>query len=246
MRRLKKLEKLRKAHERKIDAGTGLTKYYAESRPPFTLAIFWKFFAFIGDCKWPKIRLTLEPFEEAAIGDWPRAGSNSSPIDVVVDRLRPFYAWPDQLAVLYADRYRSAFAINYMTAALAVCLALLPVAFGPEPNHRFESICIFFEALAISLILFRVWRGRRKQWHERWIDYRLTSELVRHLRMVAPLGGRRLLPQVPANRVTYGQPASTWMAWYVRAVERWLGLPDAVVDNSYLDEYLKQDRKSVV
>ena len=57
--------------------------------------------------------------------------------------------------------------------------------------------------------------------------------------MVAPLGGRRLLPPLPAHRVTYGQPAATWMAWYVRAVERWLGLPSAVVDKTYLDGYLK-------
>jgi hypothetical protein len=225
-------------HDKRIDAGLGLKLFYAEDRPPFTLAVFWKFFVkLIGDGKLTRPRFTLKRYEDAVKEDWPENGSNA--IGQVVDRLRPFYAWPDGLAVLYADRYRSAFASNYLTAAFAVFLALLPVALGPHLGERAEVPCIYLELAAIFLILLRVWRGSRKQWHERWIDYRLTAELVRHLRMVAPLGGRRLLPQIPAHRVTYGQPAATWMAWYVRGIERWLGLPDAVVDKAYLNEYLK-------
>ena len=156
----------------------------------------------------------------------------------LVDRLRPFYAWPDKLAVLYADRYRSAFTIKYLIAALAVVLALLPVALGLFPSLA-EIVCIGLELVAIIRHPRPGGVGRTRHWHERWIDYRLTAELVRHLRMVAPLGGRRLFPQIPAHRVTYGQPGATWMAWYVRAVERWLGLPGAVIDKTYLDDYLK-------
>jgi hypothetical protein len=226
-------------HDKRVDAGLGLKLFYAEHRPPFALAIFWKIFVrLIGDGKIPNVRFVLDDFENAVREDWPE--DHSKPIGQIVDRLRPFYAWPDGLAVLYADRYRSAFASNYLTAAFAVFLALLPVALGPHLGERVEITCIWLELAAIFLILHRVWRGRRNQWHERWIDYRLAAELVRHLRMVAPLGGRRLLPQIPAHRVTYGQPAATWMAWYVRAVERWLGLPTAVINASYLDEYLKQ------
>ena len=80
--------------------------------------------------------------------------------------------------------------------------------------------------------------GRKHRWHERWIEYRLVSELVRHLRLVAPLGGGRPFPQIPAHWAKYGQPASSWMAWYVRAVERVLGLPSVKVNKNHLLECL--------
>ena len=220
-----------------MDAELGLKRFYAEHRPRFSLAVFWKILVtIVGDARKPVVRFRLEDFEDAVTEEWPR--EQNTRVAALVHRLRPFFAWPDGLAVLYANRYRSAFAANYLTAALAVCLALLPVAFGEHLPHGVEFICIVLELAAIGMILLRVWRGRRNQWHERWIDYRLAAELVRHLRIVAPLGGRRLLPQVQAHRVTYGQPAATWMAWYVRAVERWLGLPIAVLDRSYLIDYL--------
>jgi hypothetical protein len=64
--------------------------------------------------------------------------------------------------------------------------------------------------------------------------------------MVAPLGGRRPFPQIPAHWATYGQPGASWMAWYVRAVERWLGVPTAVIDQKYLDDYLKHLERLVI
>ena len=209
----KESHETREPHDKRIDARTGLKLFYAEHRPTRTLAVFWKLFVqTIGDGKWPKVRFILDDFEEAVMEDWPL--DRSTPIAALVDRLRPYYAWPDKLAVLYADRYRSAFTLNFLLAALAVGLALLPGALGLPPHGWPEIVCIALELMTIFAIIFLVQLGRTRHWHERWIDYRLTAELVRHLRMVAPLGGRRLLPQPPAHRVTYGQPAATWMAWY--------------------------------
>jgi hypothetical protein len=235
----KESHETKEPHDKRVDARTGLKLFYAERRPSWTLAVFWKLFVqTIGDGKWPKVRFRIDDFEAGVKEEWP--ADRSTPIAALVDRLRPYFAWPDKLAVLYADRYRSAFAINFLLAALAVGLALLPGALGLTDRGWPEIVCIALELVTIFAIIFLVQLGRTQHWNERWIDYRLTAELVRHLRMVAPLGGRRLLPQVPAHRVTYGQPAATWMAWYVRAVERWLGLPSAVVDKMYLDVYLKQ------
>jgi hypothetical protein len=112
------------------------------------------------------------------------------------------------------------------------------VAAGLLPHDGAEIVCISLELVAIVAILALVFQGRRGRWHERWIDYRFTAELVRHLRLVAPLGGGRPFPQIPAHWATYGQPSASWMAWYVRAVERALGLPSVVVDKAYLDGYL--------
>jgi hypothetical protein len=114
-------------------------------------------------------------------------------------------------------------------------MALLPLGLQLQPHHGPETLCIVLELSAILIILGLVRQGRRARWHERWIDYRLAAELVRNLRIVAPLGGGRPFPQIPAHWATYGQPGTSWMAWYVRAVERTLGLPTAVVNKDYLE-----------
>ncbi|MGA8573583.1 MAG: hypothetical protein WB560_14060, partial [Desulfobaccales bacterium] len=167
------------------------------------------------------------------IKNWPR--DRATPIARLLDQLRPYYAWPDQLAVLYADRYRSTFILAFLLAAFAVALALLPVGISMELHlNRLEKICVFIEFLVILEILVFVHRARVRRWHGRWIDYRLTAELVRHLRLVAPLGGTHPFPRIPAHWGTYGRPGATWMAWYVRAVERALGLPPARLNRSHL------------
>jgi hypothetical protein len=224
-------------HENHIHPRRALELFYAEHRPRWSLAVFWKILQqVVADTRWPKVTTKVEDFEEAVTPKWPK--DRSTPVARLVDYLRPFYAWPDKLAVLYADRYRSTFLLAFLLAAAAVGLALLPVAVELLPHHPAEIACIGLEFVAIVAILALVLVGRRRRWHERWIDYRYTAELVRHLRLVAPLGGRRPFPQIPAHRATYGQPGATWMAWYVRAVERALGLPCAVVDKAYLDGYM--------
>jgi hypothetical protein len=164
-----------------------------------------------------------------------------------VDQLRPFYAWPDKLAVGYSDIYRSAFVLAYLLAATAVGMALLPLAMGWnifEPHFE-ETIFVFVELALILCILAIIWRGRRRKWHERWIDYRLTAELVRHLRLGVSLGIMRPFPQVPAQWASYGDPASTWMAWYVRAVERDVGLPSARLDTDHVSR-CAQDLSAII
>jgi hypothetical protein len=234
-----------KSDDERIDPESSLKIFYRETRPPFTVAVFWRVFqSVVAEAKWPGVDFRVKDFEAGVMKEWPRADDRPSPDDPptsiagLIDRLRPFYAWPDKLAVLYAARYRSAFSFNYLTAAAAVGLALSPLAIGPHPPRAWEVFCYGSELLAISLVLSLVLVGRRKHWHERWLDYRMTAELVRHLRMVAPLGGRRPFPQVPAHWATYGQPGASWMNWYVQAVERWLGLPSVVIDKAYLVKYL--------
>ena len=218
------------------DSAVGLKQFYSARQPTWTMAVLWKAFRDVfGDGRIPRVSLVVEPFEEAVKQEWP--DDVNSALGRLVNRMRPFYAWPDGLAVLNADRYRSAFILAYLLAALAVGMALLPIGFGIK-DHRVETVFILLELSAIIVILGVVLQGRRSRWHERWIDYRLTAELVRQLRLVAPLGGGPRFPQIPAHCATYGQPGSSWMAWYVRALERALCMPTAVVDKGYLEAFL--------
>ena len=126
----------REPHDKRIDAREGLKMFYAEHRSVrLHWTVFWKLFVqIIGDGKWPKVRFRLDDFEGGVMEDWPE--DRSTPIAAMIDRLRPYYAWPDKLAVLYADRYRSAFTFDFLLAALAVGLAApLPLEHWARPNH---------------------------------------------------------------------------------------------------------------
>lgn len=221
-------------------SGEALKHFYRESQPKRTLAVVWKAFRdLLGDTKLlPQVTTRVEPFEQAVELDWPR--NQDTPVARLVNRLRPFFAWPDRLAVLYSDRYRSAFILAFLLAALAVGMALLPVGFQMSSGGKGEFASTLAELLAIGVILLLVRRGRSRTWHERWIDYRLLAELIRHLRLVVPLGGDRPPVQAPAHHATYGQPHTTWMDWYVRAVTRAIELPNTVIDRTYLFHSLSQ------
>ena len=212
-----------------------LRKYYSESRPRCNPAVLWKTFRnVVGDLKFTVASCRVKPFEEEVLGDWPR--DPSTPAAALVNQLRPFYAWPDKLADLYADRYRSGFILCYLLAAAAVGLALLPVGLG---HLRLEGLWYALELVCILIVLALFLLARSRQWHERWLDYRLAAELIRHLRIVAPICGKPPLPPIPAHQTTHGLPEATWMNWHLRAVTRATGLTDTKLDRGYLLEHLK-------
>lgn len=209
--------------------------FYRERQRHVNVGILWRLLRDgIGGRAWPSSSLRVEDVETSAEAEWPRRQSSAS--EALIDRLRPYYAWPDRLAVFYSDAYRSGFIAAYLMAAAAVLMDLFPLALGwnifkPEAH---EGIFIIVELLLIAGIIGIVALGRHRAWHERWIDYRLGAELIRQLRLVAPLGGSRQFPQMAAHVSTYGHPGSTRMAWYVRAVERDLGLPSVRLDAAHV------------
>ncbi len=288
----------RKGHGTVDDPTASFRDFTKERQPRWTLAALWKAFRdAVGAYKFPSIRLRVTPFEAAVLDEWP--ADRSTEVDRLIDSLRPYYAWTDKLAVLYADRYRSAFVFAFFMAAIAVGLALVPIVMPKElpasaepvphvaeeatlnggeasnapdiphlqpsadplaaaeidsgaplesiaqPHGRAESIAIGLEFIAILSIVAIIFWGRKARWHQKWIDYRLAAELIRHLRIVAPLGGGQVFPRVPDHWDSYGHPSATWMAWYVRSIERWLGLPSVVVDREHLLLCLGQLRETV-
>lgn len=215
----------------------GLERFYAEKKPKRSWAVLWKAFRdSVADSSFPKVRVAIPPFEQAVISEWPM--SQTTPVEAMVNRLRPFYAWPDKLSVLCSDRYRSAYILVFLLAATTVALALAPIGLEMSSVSNCEQTSTLLELAAIMVILLVVLLGRAKKWHERWIDYRLAAELLRHLRVVIPIGGERPFPQVPAHHAFYGHPSATWMDWYVRAVTRQIGLPNARLDRDYLKAIL--------
>ena len=119
---------------------------------------------------------------------------------------------------------------NYLMAALAVLFALLP------PIPWFENLWVLCELALIIMIIAITAVGNLKHWHERWIDYRLLSEQIRHLRFLAPLGLTTPAFRVPAHD-TYGDPRSSWVNWHFRGIVREAGMVGTRIDREYLTSY---------
>ena len=210
--------------------------FFSERKPRFNRAVLWKLFRdAVGSNKfsWPQCR--VKDFETAVAPDWPDDAPGFG--GWVNQRLRPHYAWADKLADLYADSYRSAFLSYFLLGAAAVFFALLPWAFSWKGEAAVLG-CLLAEAGAIALIITLVLVGKRRHWHERWMDYRLVAELVRQVRFLFPLGGGKPFPRLAQHLHGYS-PFNDWTYWHVRAIERAIGLPAAKLTPDYLRDSLR-------
>jgi hypothetical protein len=219
---------------------TTLEMFLAETKPARNWGFLWKPFRdFWGGWKLRAPSLHVRPFEDAVADDWQKDLKAEHFGEWINQQLLPYYAWADKLADLYADAYRSSFVAGFLLGAIAVFFALLGMASGwTEVNLGFlEATCVAIELLIIVFVFWLITRGLRRVWQGKWLNYRLVAELVRHIRFLAPLGGGHPFPRLSPHLGRYGDPAQTWMYWYVRAVERRVGLPSVSIDRTYLTEY---------
>jgi hypothetical protein len=173
------------------------------------------------------------------------AGAMSAITAAIDAKLVEHYAWANGLAVLYANRYRSTFVLNYLLAALAVVFALAGVALSwiqiagaPSQAVRAGTVLsALLEFACLSLIILNTYRGRFGRWQARWIDYRLLAEALRQFRFLSPLGGATALPRVSGHLVRYGDPRTTWMAWHLRNIIRSAGLQTCTLNSGEVEQY---------
>lgn len=147
----------------------------------------------------------------------------------------------DRLSAYYGDFYRSGYILSFLLATVAVGLALFPITAGwlTNPNHLGETILVLMELLTLLLILLLVFRSRAKRWHGQWLDYRLAAEWIRQLKLLSPLGLGIRVQEARGHKKTYEHPSKTWMAWYIKSLERSLGLPNAKIDFEYINKNIK-------
>lgn len=138
-------------------------------------------------------------------------------------RLRERWLGADNLAVHYSHLFRSAYIANFTLAALAVFVGLLAVFFWESKAAK--AIFVVVELAIIGIILMTTWLGHRGQWRERWLDYRSLAEALRPARLPLLMGSSPIRPISNLG----GNPAQTWIAWYVRASLREIAPPTAVV-----------------
>lgn len=180
---------------------------------------------------WP--RLLPSDYVQATLAEWRGAPPLPQAFAVQLEeKLLTPYAWADNLATYYANRYRSAFTWTYLLAPIAVLAALLD--YFAEPRRVGPTAWVWVELGALLCIFGLYQYGMRRLWHERWLDYRSLAERLRHLAFLWPLDGAVPALPVPAHHGE-SDPRATWVEWYIRAVLRDAGLFDATIDGAHLE-----------
>ena len=133
------------------------------------------------------------------------------------------YAWADGLAGYFAQTFRSGYVANFVLASTAVALALTGIV-----RDAWKPWMVLLELVVIGMIIANTWVGRRRGWHERWLDYRHLAERLRNLRVSALFGDAAL-----RGGTNLAGEAPGWVLWYARATGRELGLPNVVADESF-------------
>ena len=151
------------------------------------------------------------------------------------DVLRKRFLWADGKATQLGRLYRSAYVLSFLLGALAVFVGLLSVLdtwdqlFGGIAEAK--TFCATAELALIFLITGIALAGRRARWHQRFLDARALAELLRHARVLAPIGR---IGRVYTGRASAAEIDDSWTIWYARAALRELPLPNARADAEFL------------
>lgn len=140
------------------------------------------------------------------------------------------FCWADNLALHYADIYRSSYAMNYFLSAFAVLLALMEILTG-----GWKFIWISVEVVTILAVLLITLRGKRNRWHEKWIDYRQLAEQLRHLRYLYLSGGLSRDSRAQQQSDT-SLGSDSWVQWYYQATVRELGMAHIECTETFREE----------
>ncbi len=120
------------------------------------------------------------------------------------------FGWADALAVYFAQKFRSAFVMNFAAGAAAVVAAALSILF-PDLKWTF----VLFEVLFIGAVIVNTRYGRKGDWQRHWLEPR---EIAERLRVALPLWALGSRP------ISFPGEEPSWTGWYVRALVRQQGL----------------------
>jgi hypothetical protein len=153
--------------------------------------------------------------------------------DAVLDRFAEHHGWADQLATVYAARFRQTFTWIFMLAWVAVLAAFMG-ATGVDRYLHGVPVVGLVEVGVLTAISRLVLRGRKHRFHERWLDYRALAERLRHLAIVWPMIRSTTLIRVPAENSPQ-DPRESWVVWVLRCVARDAGLAEVTCSPAYAD-----------
>ncbi len=142
-----------------------------------------------------------------------------------VEVIDPAYRRADYYASSFGARHRSTFTTIVFAAPFAVVCAWLGSQVAAE-RRLFFAVA---ELLLLVVLTTFFLRSRRLRFHEKWLDYRLLAERLRHLGFLWPLGRNSPVIRVPTHAV-FTDPRPAWVNWWYRALTREAGLAPVTLD----------------
>ena len=139
--------------------------------------------------------------------------------------LVPRFAHADVMSSAMAQVFRSSYVANFALSACAVLLTLLSLALPISA----KPLLLLAELFTIGTVLALTTAGNLRGWHGRWLDNRHLAECLRCLAVSAQIGVLNVQRSGSASGVG-------WVNHYVRATAREMGLPNVVVDATYLSD----------
>jgi hypothetical protein len=141
------------------------------------------------------------------------------------------YVRADILAINCQRNNYRADAVMYAMALAAVIIAAFQVLFFPEyPLILLAEIVLMMAALAV------LWIGKRRLWHEKWIDYRFLAERLRSSLFMAVAGADAAILKPPRHLSLSYSPKD----WIVAAFSSVWRLKPAIAPVSPPFEGVKQ------
>lgn len=216
--------------------------YFAEKQPTFDPGRIFRIFRDV--VARGRLRIgswRVADFEKSSRDEWEKMITNSPGLPegtrhYLLDRLCPHYAWADGLSAYYAGALRSSALATSLLAATSVFVPMVG-ALCEAYEHGLGRYPALVEFSLIVTILAITWHGRRKHWHERWLNLRQLAELLRQYSFMAPLGCSLAAPPPPAH-FRSGLDRS-WVDGMFRNIARDLGLAPAVVNHAYVSSVAK-------
>ena len=144
----------------------------------------------------------------------------------------------DRIATYYANIHRSIFLSIYLFGAMALITAASALAFSKYHVTMFVLVIVELLLLCLIFCLYRM--DHRRDYHNRWLEYRYLAEILRPSTYLNLLG-KSLLSFAKFNTSTslndgfvgHHSTARCWIYIYLKSVIRWAGFSYCPLSDLY-------------
>lgn len=181
----------------------------------------------------------------------PEAAQQGVPTLPIAKYWHAFYRQAGNISGPLGDRYRSTYVWVFGLISLSLILAAFGAAFVPIACLRVAAhLAALPEAVIIALIFLLIASNIRYDWHQRWVDTRLLTELFRKQQAMAVIGwslpGRAVSHLVDQQTGFGGRDRAAWVPWLFTAVMRAAPLPEGRLSTELLLESLRMAKADLV
>lgn len=151
----------------------------------------------------------------------------------------------DNRAIYYSNQYHSAGIFKCIIPLLATIALALGFYWNWAVKENIINV-IGFLLQAILLYIMARFIGinaDKKQWHQKFIDYRILAECLRYKPFLMSYGITLRQIRIPA----YNQNTNlSWINWYIRCIVRDYGLPNEKISEKSMNDILDLFRYDIL